>query len=83
MAETRPVNWSADALADLAEIWDYYEQAAGLNTAENVIREIGEVASILGSDPFAGRARNEVRSGLRSIVANIHVIFYRVKDGAA
>ena len=30
--------------------------------------------------PFAGRARDEIRPGLRSLAANIQIIFYRLKD---
>jgi toxin ParE1/3/4 len=33
--------------------------------------------------PFAGRSRDEIRPGLRSVVASPHVVFYRVTDGVA
>jgi toxin ParE1/3/4 len=84
MAERRrPVIWSSDARTDLAGIWDYYARVAGLHTAEKMIREIGEACRILKDHPFAGRSRNEVRPALRSVVANPHVIFYRVKTDVA
>jgi toxin ParE1/3/4 len=72
--------WSSVALADLDEIWTYYEGVAGRNTAEKIIREIGEAISVIEDHPFAGRSRNELRSGLRSLSVRPHVIFYRVID---
>ena len=38
---------------------------------------------MLDSHPFAGRGRNEVRPGLRSIAASPHVVFYRVNNDVA
>jgi toxin ParE1/3/4 len=79
----RPIDWSSDARSDLSKIWDYYVRVAGRHTAEKIIREIGEACRILEDHPFAGRSRNEVRPGLRSVAVSPHVIFYRVKGGAA
>jgi toxin ParE1/3/4 len=79
MAErSRPVLWSSDAIADLNGIWDYYARAAGSNTAGNILREIGKIVALIEDHPFAGRSRDEVRSGLRSIAASPHVVFYWV-----
>ena len=44
--------------------------------------KIGEVIALIEDHPFAGRSRNEVRSGLRSFAASPHIVFYRVVDGA-
>ena len=46
-------------------------------------REIGKAVSFLEDYPFGGRSRDEVRPGLRSVVASPYVVFYRVIDGAA
>jgi toxin ParE1/3/4 len=79
MAERgRAAIWSPEALADRDGIWDYYVQVAGRNTAEKIIRGIGEVITLIEDHPFAGRSRNEVRPGLRSFAASPHVVFYRV-----
>jgi toxin ParE1/3/4 len=59
-------------------IWDYYVKIAGSNTAEKILREIAEVITLLEEHRFAGRARNELRPGLRSFAAGPHVVFYRV-----
>jgi toxin ParE1/3/4 len=84
MAEDRrPLTWSPEALSDLSEIWDYYVKVAGPHTADGIVRRIGEVCALLEEHPFAGRPRNEVRPGLRSMAASPHVVFYRVNDDVA
>ena len=79
----RPLLWSRDALTDLAEIWRYYAEVARPQTADGVIRNIDKVCRLLEDYPLAGRARDDVRPGLRSIAARPHVVFYRVIDDAA
>ncbi len=84
MAERRrAIIWSPDARADLSEIWDYYVGVAGRHTADGIIRGIADVCTLLEEHPFAGRARNEVRLGLRSMAASPHIVFYRVNDDVA
>jgi toxin ParE1/3/4 len=79
MAEARRTAlWSPEALDDREKIWDYYVRVAGRHTAEKVLREIAAVVALIEDHPFAGRARNEVRPGLRSFAAAPHVVFYRV-----
>lgn len=78
MAEARRALWSPEALDDREKIWDFYVHVAGRHTAEKVLREIAEVIALIEDYPFAGRARNEVRPGLRSLAAAPHVVFYRV-----
>jgi toxin ParE1/3/4 len=74
-----PIVWSPEAEADLADIWNYYRDVAGARVAEARVRAIAEACRILEEHPLAGRAREEVRPGLRSVLASPHVIFYRVK----
>jgi toxin ParE1/3/4 len=84
MAELRrPAIWSSDARSDLSEIWNYYVRIAGQHTADGIVREIVEACRVLEDHQFAGRARNEIRQGIRSISANPHVIFYRVANDIA
>jgi toxin ParE1/3/4 len=79
MAESgRAALWSFEALNDRESIWNYYAQTAGRHTAEKVLREIAKVIALIEEHPFAGRARDEVRPGLRSFPATPHVVFYRV-----
>jgi toxin ParE1/3/4 len=55
-------------------------RVAGRNTAENILRDIAKMIALLEEHPLAGRARHEVRPGLRSFAAAPHVVFYRVID---
>jgi len=73
--------WSPEALSDLDEIWSYYERVAGRNTAEKIVRQIGTIIATLEDHPFAGRKRDELRVGVRSLAATPHVVFYRVTNG--
>ena len=77
-AARRAALWSPEALVDRERIWDYYVGVAGQHTAEKVLRDIAEAIALIEDHPFAGRARNEVRRGLRSFAATPHVVFYRV-----
>ena len=77
-APERPVVWSSAALADLADVWSHYATIAGRLTADKTVRDVGDACRTLAARPFAGRARNEVRAGLRSIAAGPVVVFYRV-----
>jgi len=81
--EGRPVIWSSDARSDVSEIWDYYVKVAGPHTADRIVRGINDACRILQNHPFAGRSRDEVRPGLRSIAASPHVVFYRVRHEVA
>ncbi len=76
----RPIIWSPEARADLLRIWKFYVDAASRKTANNVVRRIHEACRVLEDYPLAGRARDKVRAGLRSVVASPHVVFYRVTD---
>jgi toxin ParE1/3/4 len=79
----RPIIWSPEARADLSEIWDYYAKTAGRPKADNIAREISNACRPLEDHPFAGRARDELRPGLRSIATRPYVIFYRVRGDVA
>ncbi len=74
----RPIHWSLTARADLSGIWIYYFQSSGRSAADAIVRNIESACRMLDDHPFAGRARDEVRPGLRSLVANPYVIFYRI-----
>jgi toxin ParE1/3/4 len=80
---SRLVIWSSQARTDLSEIWNYYYQVAGQLTADKVVRRIVETSRLLEDHPFGGRSRDEIRLGLRSLVARPHVVFYRVVQDRA
>jgi toxin ParE1/3/4 len=77
-APERPVVWSSAALADLADFWSHYVTVAGRLTADKTVRDVGDACRAIAARPFAGRARNDVRAGLRSIAAGAVVVFYRM-----
>ncbi|WKA28380.1 type II toxin-antitoxin system RelE/ParE family toxin [Bradyrhizobium roseum] len=81
MAEHKPaIIWSPEALDDMNRLWDYYVHAAGRATADGVLREIAKAVVVIDDFPLAGRARDELRAGLRSLAAAPQIVFYRLKD---
>jgi toxin ParE1/3/4 len=82
-ARKRPVLWSPEARVDLFAIWSYYSNEAGENTADKMTRALLEKSKILEGHPFSGRPRDELRAGMRSLLSDPYVIFYRIhSDGA-
>jgi toxin ParE1/3/4 len=77
----RAAIWSQEARTDLSEIWGYYAKIAGRPKADEIAREISNACRLLEEHAFAGRARDEIRPGLRSIASRPYVIFYRVRGG--
>jgi toxin ParE1/3/4 len=45
--------------------------------ADKLLREIAKVIATIDDFPLAGRSRDEIRAGLRSLVSGPHVVFYR------
>lgn len=81
MAEDRlPVLWSTEALDDIDHLWDYYAHSAGRVTADKIIREIAKVVKMIEGYPSVGRARDEIRMGLRSFSTTPQVVFYRLNN---
>jgi toxin ParE1/3/4 len=81
MAEPRPpAIWSQEALNDLDQLWDYYARVAGRTTADKILREIARVIAAIDDFPFAGRSRDEIRTGLRSLAVSPQIVFYRLTN---
>jgi toxin ParE1/3/4 len=79
--ERRPqAIWSPEALTDIDKLWDYYAGLAGADSANKLLREIARVVSAIEDFPLAGRSRDEIRAGLRSLSAGSQVVFYRLRD---
>jgi plasmid stabilization system protein ParE len=49
-------------------------------TAGKVLRELAAIVATIDDLPLAGRSRDEIRAGLRSLAASPQVVFYRLKD---
>jgi toxin ParE1/3/4 len=79
MAQLR---FSSTAQRDLTSIADYIAQGSPHHAARFILR-LEEHCQLLANRPLMGRARDEVRLGLRSVRFGRYVIFYRpAEDGA-
>ena len=78
----RPVLWAPFAEADLFNIWRTVASDSLASTADRTLKEIHRAACLLGGYPEFGRLRDDVRIGLRSVLSQRCVIFYRVKPKA-
>ena len=79
MAERKlPIIWAPEALADIDQLWDYYAEVAGRASADRLLRQIARVVATLDEFPLAGRSRDDVRAGLRSLSAGSQIVFYRL-----
>jgi toxin ParE1/3/4 len=72
--------WSPTAERDLADIWRYLNQNASIEVAETQIRKIVARCEALRLNPRTGRMRNDLRPGLRQVLANPYNILYRVTE---
>lgn len=81
MAEHKsPVIWSPEALEDIDRLWAHYAGTAGSATADRLLRQVARIVATIDDFPLAGRSRDEIRGGLRSLAASPRVVFYRLKD---
>ena len=79
----RAIIWSPEARADLSDIWDYYAKFVDRQSADKIVRGISDASRLIVDHPLAGRSRDEIRPGLRSIPARPYVIFYQTRAGVA
>ena len=78
MNEVRlPIILSPEADQDLLEIWDRLSQAISAAIADKQLREIERLCLAISDWPEYGRARDDVRQGLRSVPVGRYVVFYR------
>jgi toxin ParE1/3/4 len=72
---------AAQARAELDHIWDHIARETGsADLADRQINAITDRFSLLATWPRIGRARDDLRPGLRSLPAGEYVIIYRVED---
>jgi toxin ParE1/3/4 len=72
--------WSPTALNDLAEIWTYLAGEASDAIAAAQMQKLNARCDALTAFPFSGRSRDELKPGLRAVVASPYVVLYRVSD---
>jgi toxin ParE1/3/4 len=75
----RRVVWAPKAKQDLREIWRHYAREASPEIADTVLVEIAQTGERLADQALMWRARDEVATGLRSVLSQPYVIFYRVQ----
>jgi|SRR5690606_15739359 len=71
---------SIEADRDLEGIFDYTRQELGLENAISYVISFEKLFDQLVNNPFLGRDRRSIYPGLRSIVKEEHVVFYRYSD---
>jgi toxin ParE1/3/4 len=72
---------SRNAETDLILIWVYYAEKSE-RAAQRIRQEIVSKYNLLLQFPLAGRNRDELQAGLRSLPVGNHIIFYReIEDG--
>lgn len=64
---------------EIAVALDYLEERSAA-AAERLTAMIEERCRLLATNPFMGRARDELGPGLRSIVVGEYLLFYRITD---
>lgn len=69
---------SQEADNDLQEIYDYTVEKFGADQAVDYLTGLDETFNQLCTHPHAGRIRNEIKKGLRSISYVSHTVFYRI-----
>jgi toxin ParE1/3/4 len=74
------LSWSRRAERDIREIWTYYATKASAELASKVLLAIEAAAGRVADHQMAGRPRDDLRPGLRSVLAHPYIVFYRVKE---
>jgi toxin ParE1/3/4 len=72
------IRFTKQALQDLRDIWRGCAEFSGLKIADDRHQAIKAKIKLLSQFPQAGRSRDEILVGLRSIAVEPIVIFYRI-----
>jgi toxin ParE1/3/4 len=75
----RTVTRTAAAERDLEEILEWLHDHSP-TVAERLPTALDARCRLLASQPFTGRARDELQPGLRSVVVEYYVVFFVVTD---
>jgi len=71
--------WSNDSDTDLLWIWRYGANEWSPAKADEHLREIKRTCDRLLQHPKLGKARDELSPGIRAILIDPHVAFYRMR----
>jgi toxin ParE1/3/4 len=69
---------------DLDEIWYYVaKNTSSVEIADRLVNSITDRFHLLAKYPQMGRARDDLRTGLRSFPVGEYVLIYRIEQGDA
>src|SRR4029078_467770 len=74
------LTWAPRADRDMLDIWHYYASEASDEAADKIAGQIMTAARRVGGLPLSGRPRDDLRAGVRSVLAHPYVLFYRVTE---
>lgn len=77
-AERAKLVWSPQAQSDLAEVWRWGAEQFSATAADKHAKAIHTAADMLRLAPSVGRARDDLRPGVRELVIYPTVLLYRV-----
>src|SRR5215207_62336 len=72
--------WSSDADLDLLDIWGYLARDTSRSVADRTARGIRRSCDRLIRLPHLGRPRGDLLPGIRSLLVNPYVVFYRLQN---
>jgi toxin ParE1/3/4 len=75
----RAVRRTDQALDDIAAAFNYLGQRS-TTAADRLADLLEDKCRLLATNPFAGRSREEIAPGLRSVVVGSYVLLYTVTD---
>ena len=70
-----------EAVTDLGSIWAYVAKDASVDIADRLIDSVTHRFLLLATYPQMGRARDDLRPGMRSFPVAQYLILYRVESG--
>ena len=70
---------SRRARLDILALWSYIAEQNPV-AADGVVDRLTSQFQLLGDHPYAGRAREDLRHGYRTLAAGQYVIFYKVSQ---
>jgi toxin ParE1/3/4 len=75
----RPVRRADEAQTDISDALDYLAERSTA-AAVRLSDQLEAKCRLLSTNPFVGRAREEIAAGLRSVVVGSYVLLYSVTD---
>lgn len=78
LSEQAKLVWSPEAQSDLGAVWRWGAERFSLTAADKHVGSIHAAAGMLRFSPLVGRARDDLRPGVREIVIYPTVLLFRI-----